>query len=448
MFIDAVRYIRFGWVSEYYLDPQFLFTYFGMSFVQPLPPVMLYGVFVVLAAAALGLALGIYYRLSGVVFTLLFTYVFLLEKAHYLNHFYVIILMAALFTFLPANRLWSWDAKKGRVPRSDFIPTWPVWLIRAQLVIIYFYAGIAKLNADWLSGQPLDRWLDVHKDLPVIGSVLAGHTFALVASYGGIVVDLVLGPLLLSRRARIPALVAMASFHLANAFLFSIGIFPWMMLGANLIFLDPDWPRRLPPFFDRIVVRKEMERIDAAPTDSMPTPLTRIGWAIVLGWLVVQVLLPLRHHLYPGDVAWTEEGHRFSWRMKLRDKRGTTQFYVQQPDSTERVEIDLTQELNARQISKMSCNPDMILEYAHHLALAHLRSGQDRPRVFARARCSLNDHPHKDLVDPQVDLAAQPWNLLPASWILPEDAPAPQIGPGEDQAPQDESGQATAGAVE
>lgn len=33
-----------------------------------------------------------------------------------------------------------------------------------------------------------------------------------------------------------------------------------------------------------------------------------------------QILYPLRHHLYPGDVTWNELGHRYSWRMKLRDK--------------------------------------------------------------------------------------------------------------------------------
>jgi hypothetical protein len=289
----------------------------------------MYVLFVALAACAIGVANGFYYRLAGALYTLGFAYVFLIEKAHYLNHFYVIILMSALLTVVPAHSLWSYDADHGRTKKSDFIPAWPVWLIRAQLVIVYAYAGIAKLNSDWLSGRPLNIWLDHHRDVPLIGEFLAGDTFALIASYSGIFIDLILGPALLFKRTRVLALVIMASFHLANSFLFSIGIFPWMMLGANLIFLDYDWPRKLPRFFNRVVNLSELKEHEAAPTENMPAPLGRWGTLFVGGWLAMQLLIPLRHHLYPGDVAWTEEGHRFSWRMKLRDKHGTTEIYLQ-----------------------------------------------------------------------------------------------------------------------
>ena len=420
MFIDALRYLRFGWVKEYYIEPNFHFTYFGFSYVQPLPAPLMYALFLVVAAAGFAMALGFFYRWSGALFTLLFSYIFLLDKAHYLNHFYVIILMAALLTATPAHRLWSLDADAGRVPKSDWIPTWPVWLIRAQLVVIYVYAGIAKLNADWFAGQPLDMWLDSHADLPVIGPVIAGHTFALIASYSGLAIDLILGPLLLVRRARVPALLLMAGFHLANAFLFSIGIFPWMMLGANLIFLDADWPRRLPRFFNHIVNVKVLREREPEPTSAMPPPLGRWGLWLVGLWMTAQLLIPLRHYLYPGDVAWTEEGHRFSWRMKLRDKHGPVDFYLQEPGSDERVPVELLEELTKRQMFKMSCNPDMLLEFAHHLADQAERAGKPRPQVYARAHCALNGHPPSDLIDPNVDLAAQPWNIWPAPWILPE----------------------------
>jgi hypothetical protein len=41
---------------------------------------------------------------------------------------------------------------------------------------------------------------------------------------------------------------------------------------------------------------------------------------LLAAWLVLQIVLPLRHLMIPGEVSWTEEGHRFSWHMKLRDK--------------------------------------------------------------------------------------------------------------------------------
>jgi hypothetical protein len=278
------------------------------------------------------------------------------------------------------------------------------------------YAGIAKLNSDWLSGQPLDMWLDVHKEVPVVGPILASRTAALVASYGGIFIDLILGPLLLVRRARVPALVIMASFHLLNSLIFSIGIFPWMMLGANLLFLDPDWPRRLPKVLNWILESGTHKQ--ASPKPQRFAPLSPIVLACIAAWSTFQILFPLRHHLYPGDVAWTEEGHRYSWRMKLRDKRGPTNFYVAGADGKRR-KVAIEKHLTKRQLFKLSCDPEMILEFAHYLADQEQRSGTPQPRVYARARCSLNGHPERDLINPDVDLAAIDDSLWPAAWILP-----------------------------
>ena len=38
---------------------------------------------------------------------------------------------------------------------------------------------------------------------------------------------------------------------------------------------------------------------------------------LVVLFLGIQFLLPLRHLLYPGNVNWTEEGFRFAWRVML-----------------------------------------------------------------------------------------------------------------------------------
>ena len=45
----------------------------------------------------------------------------------------------------------------------------------------------------------------------------------------------------------------------------------------------------------------------------------------------LQLLMPLRHWLYPGNPNWTEEGHRFAWHMKLRDKDATAVFELRDP---------------------------------------------------------------------------------------------------------------------
>ena len=40
------------------------------------------------------------------------------------------------------------------------MPLGAVWLVRAQVGIVYVFVGLAKLNADWLlHGDPLRMWL-------------------------------------------------------------------------------------------------------------------------------------------------------------------------------------------------------------------------------------------------------------------------------------------------
>ena len=78
--------------------------------------------------------------------------------------------------------------------------------------------------------------------------------------------------------------------------------------------------------------------------------------------------MPLRHLLYPGNVSWTEEGHRFAWHMMLREKSGRAIFTVTDPASGRVWRVRLSDHLTPRQIRKMSTRPDMLLQFAHYLA--------------------------------------------------------------------------------
>lgn len=153
------------------------------------------------------------------------------------------------------------------------------------------------------------------------------------------------------------------------------------------------------------------------------TPRQRLGRRAIMGlialWLAFQILVPMRHHLYPGDTSWTELGHRFAWQMKLRDKKAQAQFMVRDPATGEQWRVDLRRHLTARQISKMSPRPDMILQFAHHLADLARARGIENPEVRAEVLASLNGRPYDFLIDPGVNLAAIPRNLGHADWIMP-----------------------------
>ena len=248
-------------------------------------------------------------------------------------------------------------------------------------------------------------------------------------SYGGLVLDLLAAPLLLWRRTRMSMFVLLVLFHLANCAIFSIGVFPWLMIAVTTVFFEPDWPRRL--------VRRFWRRAEARPaTGTPPIRPARRRWvlAALAAYTSLQVLIPLRHLLYPGNVNWTEEGHRFSWRMKLRTKDGWARFTARDPNTGRVWAINPALPksrwlpggegegpyLTDRQLGKMPGLPDMVLQFSHHLADLFRGAGYPMVEIRARVKTSLNGRdPPELLVDPEIDLAAEPRSLLPARWILP-----------------------------
>ena len=321
-----------------------------------------------LVALAGCIAFGLFYRISMALFFVGFAYVFLLEQARYLNHFYLITLLSFLLIFVPAHRALSLDALLRPNIRSSTAPTWSLWLLRAQIMIVYVFGGIAKLNSDWLQGEPMRMWLAARTDFPIIGAYFTEEWMVYLFSYGGMLFDLLFPFLVLWGPTRIPALLVSIAFHLTNTQLFNIGVFPWMMIAANVLFLPPEW-FRLP--FARSLSQ------DVGPVGAThESPLQfntltsghRLALTLLAIYLLAQILVPLRHHLYAGDVQWTEEGHRFSWRMKLRDKEGDTRFFIFDPQTGTGWEADPLQYLTDWQYEEMTGRPDMILQFAHFLA--------------------------------------------------------------------------------
>jgi hypothetical protein len=214
------------------------------------------------------------------------------------------------------------------------------------------------------------------------------------------------------------AFAAVTFFHLMNAYLFRIGIFPWIALGATIVlFLPPDWPRR----YLRIWTGAS-SFLESATPDTSPAKKNAITATVCL-YLLIQILVPLRHLLYPGMVSWTEEGHRFSWHMKLRDKEARGDFWIVDPKSSEVMRVKPERHLSRRQYDKMMKTPDMILQFAHYMAGRVKRELQRDLEVRATIKVSLNGRPPQTFIDPEVNLAVMPRTLGPAPWILPLETP-------------------------
>ncbi|HWO09055.1 MAG TPA: HTTM domain-containing protein, partial [Polyangiaceae bacterium] len=162
LLFSVARFWSYGWIEQLYVEPTFHFTYFGFGWVKPWPGAWMYAHFAVMGAAALCLCLGFQSRLSALLFGLTFTYAELIEKASYLNHYYFVSLVTLLLATMPCGACFSVDAalRRRRGVPAPVARAWCYALLRAQLASVYFFAGLAKLNPDWLySAQPLRTWL-------------------------------------------------------------------------------------------------------------------------------------------------------------------------------------------------------------------------------------------------------------------------------------------------
>lgn len=259
-------------------------------------------------------------------------------------------------------------------PSSALVPLltvcvlrWCLIFVKTELAIVYTYAGICKVNEDWLRGEPLRDWLANRDNTPYIGSFLVRESTAYFMSYAGCIYDLTIAPLLLWKRTLPLGLAATIFFHISNKVVFNIGIFPWMMIASTTFFLSPDWPRR---------VLYKLVGVEFVPiktrtfSQTAPRPLTAKEWIVVAFFVVFvlhQVLIPLRLHMYPGIVAWNEYGHQFSWRMKLRTKKCDAIALAYSPDTHMAIDVPLNRMLNRRQGRKFASRPDMIAQMAHFI---------------------------------------------------------------------------------
>jgi hypothetical protein len=407
--IDALRYLAYGWVDLLYVQPAMHFHYLGFEFVEPWPGRGMHLHFGAITVLALLVAAGLFHRAAAAALFVAYLYVFLLDQAAYMNHHYLMLLIAFLLALMPAGA-YAWT--RPEAPKPAIVPLWTVWLLRFQLVVVYVYSALAKLDPDWLRGQPMRSTLErmtQGASAPVtdVGAPLLAYGIA----YGGLLTDFAI-PLLLSfRRTRWPGIAIAVVFHGANAIALNIGVFSYWMLGMLPIFFAPDWPRRLARRWAR---QPHDERTSPA---AVPTP----AWLLVLLhiYVAVQLLVPLRHWLYPGPVRWTEEGHRFSWRMMLRTKRSQINLRAVDPDTGRSWSIDPADDLTRVQLRELETFPDLVLQYAHVHRDRLRREGVRAPQIRVDWFCSLNGRPAQRLADPEVDLARVERTLRPASWLLP-----------------------------
>lgn len=379
---------------EEYTTPLFHFSYLFLPWLKPLPPEGMSALFYITICAGVFVTLGLYYRISSILLFMGYTTIFLMEATEYINHLYFYSLLSFWMMWMPLHQEFSLDVKLGKKKEAKTFPLWMLAIILLHVSVAYFYAGVAKLNSDWLSGRVPELFLQ--------GRGLHSPPLVWIMTYGGLLFDLFVVPFLLIRRTRIPAFLCALTFHLSNVYLFGLVTFPWIMILLTTLFFPPSWPRLF---------------LEGHQENTGSFTYRPVLASLLVFYTSFQLLIPLRHHLHEHNPSWSEEGHQFSWRMKTRTKSGQVDFWVR--DENNRFSLVRLQDfLTPKQIADMTGKPDLILQFAHFLRDQHQREGR-KVKVFANSRVGLNGRPPQELIKPGTDLAQEERKLSPYSWILP-----------------------------
>jgi hypothetical protein len=417
LFASVCRFVAMGWVEDLYISPRYFFPFYGFEFIRPLGS-WTYLLFGVCGLSALLVAAGCFYRVSAVLLFASFTYIELIDKSTYLNHYYFVSMVCFMLIFLPAHTMFSVDASRKSSLLSGQIPAWCIDSIKLLVCLVYFYAGLAKINSDWLiHALPLKIWLPAKNDLPVIGGLFNHEWTAYAFSWFGCVYDLSIGFLLWNRKTRPFAYFSVVVFHLATALLFPIGMFPYIMIVTALFFFPARFHQKV---IDRLslILRIPMQYVRSQRRYRIPELSKPALYLLFALFFAFHMLFPFRYLLYQDELFWTEEGYRFSWRVMLMEKAGYTQFTVTDKNGKKEI-VNNNDFLTKLQEKMMSTQPDMILQYAHMLRDHYAQKGFISPQVYVDSYVALNGRMGKPLVAPNVDLARQTDSFQHKYWITP-----------------------------
>ncbi|MEL6108833.1 MAG: HTTM domain-containing protein [Planctomycetota bacterium] len=413
----AQNFLRDDRWEIFFTDPLMLFKYNGFEWVTVWPGNGMWLYFQVTAVAAICCAVGFCTRLSALTLSVSMAYAILVERQIYNNHDYLLATTAALMTLLPAGqqlsvdsvlskRLFGWEPLRT-------MPRWQWWLVRFQLGMPYVFGAIAKLDADWRAGQPAGLFVDSRVETPLIGPLFAMEHAAFVMAWGGLLFDALVVPALLYKPTRIPAVVAACVFHLTNATIFHIGVFPWFMLATLYVFFPDD-------FLLRLFRRGETRGGRARDRFSESKP---IRW-LIASYVVVQLLLPIRPWVLPGNPAWNERGQRFAWRMMLRHKECLLWYKVEIEDDYLFVPAQFA--MSPNQVLRAPRDPEMVRQAAVRIGQEVTAKIQEPCRVYALALVSLNGRPPKLLIDPEADLTQVRPGWFSDPWVVQDPGPLPE----------------------
>ncbi|MBK7639536.1 MAG: HTTM domain-containing protein [Bacteroidetes bacterium] len=337
--------------------------------------------------------------MSLFVFIILYIYFFTLDISFFNNHYYFIILLCILLLGIKANKQFSIDRILFRFS-DNHIPSWNYNIIKFQIFCLYFYAGITKLNPDWLQLNTMKASLlydNEYIDNPLLKSDLAIYIF----SYGGLIFDIFIGFLLLYKPTRVFAIIIALIFHLVNYATIEIGIFPILMMFSCLIFIEPS-------AFESWVFKLFKQKLNNTVKSKVQSDYNNVIKYALTIYITIQLLLPLRHFLIKGNVDWTGEGIMYSWRMKsVARYRGDLKIILLDKNSKKELKVDLY--LPKHQQKILFYKPVLFLQLRDYL-LQKTNRKKENTIMNVIATASINGSKLSYLIYPNIDLCKVEFN--------------------------------------
>jgi vitamin K-dependent gamma-carboxylase len=380
-------------------------TYSLFPFVYALSLDEMRGVIVLMLILSIFICIGFLYRASIVLYTIFFTYLFLINRQFYQNHYYFILLVSFLLSFSPASLICSVDSLIFKTKKTT-IPFYFQFLIMFQICVVYFFGGIAKLNPDWLNGYPIRIWIE-HLDNFSFLNGPHSQTTAFLLSYGGLLFDLSIAFLLICGRTRFFGFVLVVLFHILNTILFNIGVFPYLSLILTLLFLSDS-------LFDKALFQKQYIQ--------QKNKIDQRVFTLVSIWIAIQFIIPLRSYIFNFDPKWSQTGDMFSWRMRLHDYKGTLQYKIVDTNKSQAIFFDVETNgyrlFDDHQLGFVIRDPASIVAGAKQLAQEYFDHTGKMPEVFAISELNVDARSPQLFIDPNIDLVKIEPNLVSEDKIL------------------------------
>nr|XP_008514192.1 PREDICTED: vitamin K-dependent gamma-carboxylase [Equus przewalskii] len=376
MVLDIPQERGLSSLDRKYLDGLEVCRFPLLDVLQPLPLDWMYLVYTIMFLGALGMMLGMCYRISCVLFLLPYWYVFLLDKTSWNNHSYLYGLLAFQLTFMDANHYWSVDGMLNARKRNAHVPLWNYTVLRGQIFIVYFIAGVKKLDADWVEGYSME-YLSRHWLFSPFKLVLSEEmTSLVVVHWCGLLLDLSAGFLLFFDASRSIGLLFVSYFHCMNSQLFSIG------------------------------------------HGQKPGLRHQLGTAFTLLYLLEQLFLPYSHFLTQGYNNWTNGLYGYSWDMMVHSRSHQHVKITYRDGRTG--ELGYLNPGVFTQSRRWKDHADMLKQYA--TCLSHLlpKYNVTEPQIYFDIWVSINDRFQQRIFDPRVDIVQATWSPFQRTpWLQP-----------------------------